>query len=1123
MTLNLRTQNDVSSFPCATVAGALYIYSKTSITSLSPGLDKLTRVGGLLTLRFDNTFGPTNLNGLDNLAHVGSLLIRADIDNTADQLTDILALGKLASIGPINTQSCTTSADCLTELEIQLSSITELPPWMIAGASIEELLLGGGFSLTNQAELDTLPVPTQRLTINAIPLDTNNAGQLTSLQRLASQAQREILLNGIAGIKTLPPMPNAARLVLTKLGLTDLSSVTPSAFPVLNDISLTTLPDIDGSELGPIRNMAKIGLSGMAGLAGSNPLAGLTGGTFNTILMQQSPNITTLADLTSVTTLRGLTIVGLDGLTNLDGLQNLTTVSSFLNFTRNLNLQNFDALANLASLGESLTVDSNKAIQNLDGLRGIAGSLQTVSILLNDQLTDISGLSGITGASKSVFAYGNAITECDVLVQSRLNPAPTGSEYYVVPACVYSTPNLVASPTALDFGSGSIGTTVDRSVTFQNVTGSISTTSDISFVGIASDSLGEYSILNEDCKGNALTGGSTRNSCTVTVRFTVKQTGVDQAQLVLEFTTSDNASVRSLPVNLTAAGTGVAGDQLTPNTNLDFSDVELGATQNDIITIDNTGGSGPLTVSSLAVAGSDFSLVGNSCGNNYPQTVATGSQCAITVSFMPRSLGARSGQFTMTSDGATSPDNVNLLGVGVLAPAPVPSSTSLDFGDVLVGTSSAQQIVGVTNQGALRSLTLGQLSVSGDFTLQALSGQCSGATLAPAGQTGSACAVAVLYNPTAPGPATGTLDIPGASGFPSASVSLAGNGLQPASLTASPTHLAFGTQTGPTELNVTITNIGALGQDAQIGTASVTGTQTPQQFALDADGCSGATLAGKATCQITVQFDPSQDGADTGTLELPYNSGQTLIVALSGRGGDPVDYISPSSLSFSEEVGNTSVVVQTVTVTDNSGIALDIAAVNSLDAQFSVSNDTCAGTTVSPGGDCTFDVAFTAIAPGHVVSTIEVISNSASSPDHVIVDGIGQKPGELQLSEAAFDFGAVPPGQSGSETVAVTNIGDVDFPVGPVSLTGDSAFSLTNDTCSGVTLAAAATCSFAVSFAPAAAGDVSAQVNVNPTLFLTGSGQNPAAAPKPVPTLPNLLWVLVALIGGMGARRLRRL
>ncbi len=60
--------------------------------------------------------------------------------------------------------------------------------------------------------------------------------------------------------------------------------------------------------------------------------------------------------------------------------------------------------------------------------------------------------------------------------------------------------------------TGSIGTTVDRSVTFQNVTGSISTTSDISFVGIASDSLGEYSILNEDCKGNALTGGSTRNS-----------------------------------------------------------------------------------------------------------------------------------------------------------------------------------------------------------------------------------------------------------------------------------------------------------------------------------------------------------------------------------------------------------------------------------------------------------------------------------------------------------------------------------------------------------------------------------------------------------------------------------
>ena len=223
-------------------------------------------------------------------------------------------------------------------------------------------------------------------------------------------------------------------------------------------------------------------------------------------------------------------------------------------------------------------------------------------------------------------------------------------------------------------------------------------------------------------------------------------------------------------------------------------------------------------------------------------------------------------------------------------------------------------------------------------------------------------------------------------------MALSGDGLEPARLTASPTLLDFGVQTTATTLAVTVTNIGAPGQDAQIGTASVTGTVTPRQFGIDVpDGCSGTTLASQATCQISVIFDPDVKGADTGSLDIPYNSGQTLNVALSGRGGDPVDYITPASLSFGNVEMGSSSTPQTVTVTDNSGIALDIASVFSNDSVFSVQNDTCSGTTVAPNGSCTFEVVFKPVPTtlGHRVSTVDVISNSASSPDQLAVDGVG--------------------------------------------------------------------------------------------------------------------------------------
>jgi hypothetical protein len=1080
-TLSLSSQADVDNFPCTTVAGVLSLSSSATstdpITSLSPGLDKLTQVDGLLKIDVD---GITSLNGLGNVTHAGALSINEGL------LTDISALGGLTSLGPRNCQpeaSLTQSAACETQINIVSSKITQLPAWTIAGGTDLETLSLTGLPLADPTQLDDLPVPSLNLTLIGLPLDTGQPGQLQALERIAAAAKDRVTLTGMPNVKALPTPPPTSLVVLDNL-----AGITPTA-------------------LSPIRNVEKINITNkMPGLAGPNPLAGLAGGTFSVLTLQALDNVGTLADLSTVTSLDNLIIVNNATLTDLEGLQNLTTI-------------------------QRLTLRNNPTLQNLNGLRGLTGTVEFIEVIDNKALTDINGLAGITGVSDRVQVYSNAVTECDVLVKTSLNPVPSGFSYYVDPPCDYAAPTLTSSATALDFGSAPIGSMIDKSVTFQNSTGSISTTVDISALSISGDSLNEYSVLSEDCTPgkaeNPLTGGSTRNTCTVTVRFTVIQQGVDNAQLDLTYTTSDNSTPQTFPVTLHAAGTGVTGDQLTPNTNLDFGQVELGASKTDTITIDNTSGSGPLTVSALTVTG-DFTISNNSCGNTYPQAIAVGNTCDVSIQFAPSGLGARSGLFTMNSDGATSPDSVNLLGSGVKAPAPVPSTSSIDFGDVVRGTTAAQSLT-VSNEGPLSSLPLGQLSASSDFAVQA--DTCSGTTLAPAGQAGDSCSVSVVFAPTTVGPATGTLTIPGASGLPAASVALAGEGLEPATLTASPTLLDFGVQTTATTLAVTITNIGGPGQDAQIGTASVTGTVTPRQFGIGvgADNCSGTTLASQASCQISVIFNPDVEGVDTGSLDIPYNSGQTFNVALSGRGGDPVDYITPASLSFGDiEIGSSSA-PQTVTVTDNSGIALDIASVFSNDSAFSVQNDSCSGTTVAPNTSCTFEVVFTAVTRGHKVSTVDVRSNSASSPDQVAVDGYGLAPPELHLSEPTVDFGAVAPGGSSSETITVTNYGDEDLVIGTLSL-GPAMpdFALSADACSGVTLAAGANCSFTIDYSPSGPGQVTSTVtlpsnaaNSPSTLNLIGVGT--VSAPVPVPTLSEwmrlALPVLLVLIGMYALRR----
>ena len=285
------------------------------------------------------------------------------------------------------------------------------------------------------------------------------------------------------------------------------------------------------------------------------------------------------------------------------------------------------------------------------------------------------------------------------------------------------------------------------------------------------------------------------------------------------------------------------------------------------VTITNNDAS-DLVIGTLSVTG-DFSLSNDLCSG---QTIAQSGTCTFEVVFSPLSIGSKSDAVTIPSNAASSPDSVTLSGTGI-SPAMGLTPTSLDFGNQLVGASSAAQTVTVTNTGTT-DLIIGTLSNTGEFALSA--DLCSGQTIVP----GGICTFDVPFSPLSIGGKSGTVSILSNAASSPDSVTLSGTGISPA-LSVSPTSLDFANQlvgTVSSAQTVSVTNTGTA--DLLIGTLSNTG-----EFTLSANLCSGQTIAPSGTCTFDVAFSPLSIGAKTDAVSIPSNAASSPdSVTLSGSG-----------------------------------------------------------------------------------------------------------------------------------------------------------------------------------------------------------------------------------------------
>jgi len=208
-------------------------------------------------------------------------------------------------------------------------------------------------------------------------------------------------------------------------------------------------------------------------------------------------------------------------------------------------------------------------------------------------------------------------------------------------------------------------------------------------------------------------------------------------------------------------------------------------------------------------------------------------------------------------------------------------STSINFGNRVVGSNSSQVLI-ITNTGtATLSITQVNASGSGSFSV-------SGFSLPLNVNAGQQTTITVSFSPTSVGAASGNISIVSNAPTSPTSIGLSGTGIV-ATLTLgiSPTSLSFGnvtTGTSSASQNVTITNTGnsnvTISQVSASGSGySFTGSSTP------------VTLSPAQSSTLAAQFSPAVAGSISGNITIVSNaSGSPAAVSLSGTGVVPVQH-----------------------------------------------------------------------------------------------------------------------------------------------------------------------------------------------------------------------------------------
>jgi hypothetical protein len=323
-----------------------------------------------------------------------------------------------------------------------------------------------------------------------------------------------------------------------------------------------------------------------------------------------------------------------------------------------------------------------------------------------------------------------------------------------------------------------------------------------------------------------------------------------------------------------------------------------------------------------------------------------------------------------------------------VAPPASLSTDSVTFAPQPVGTSSAQQLVTITDTGdypiIFDRIVFGGADLQDFFTSR---GSCL-TELDPQ----QSCVLVVGFTPTAAGAHAATITVIDNEGQDVQTIALAGVGqAPPAATTLSATSIDFGTQTAGVRSSsrfVTVTNSG--GEPLTISAMSADGA-APGDFSGDIGTCLPAVAPG-ASCQLGASFDPTASGTRTATLRVYDNAVDSpQAITLAGVGQRPARAtLSASSIAFGSQPVGVISAPHLVTITNTGDLPFKftgIAATGADPGDFS--GVSSCPLTMPAGYSCTFGATFTPTAGGTRTANLVVIDSADAVSPIITLTGTG--------------------------------------------------------------------------------------------------------------------------------------
>lgn len=411
-----------------------------------------------------------------------------------------------------------------------------------------------------------------------------------------------------------------------------------------------------------------------------------------------------------------------------------------------------------------------------------------------------------------------------------------------------------------------------------------------------------------------------------------------------------------------------------------------------------------------------------------------------------------------------------------------PSPTALTFASQMFGTASSAQTVTLQNTGS-SPLTVTAIAMSGDFSE---TDNCVNTSVA----AGSSCAIRVTFTPSGADSRTGEMTISANVYGGQLTVDMTGTGTAAGAVSLTPASIDF----GQVEIGATSTPLQVQAGNSSGTAIPISGVAITSPFAISSNTCGTANLAANSSCQVQVEFAPTQSGAATGTLTFTDGAG-TQTVALYGTGATAAtDNLNPGSLSFSATATGALSASQTITLTNTGDLTLTAISV-SANGAFQASNN--CGTELTGHAACTISVVFAPTQLGSLSGTLTV--SDALRTQTADLTGTGVSPAALSINPSSLNFSTQQPGVAGApQTLTVSNTGGVPLADVGFQIAGPAAasYSIGATTC-GATLSGGGGCTVQVIFTPAATGAIAATLTVSSSTLrvtpvsvsLNGTGQ----------------------------------